>query len=224
MVVERIPKDREIEPGSIQCSIGITGEHGVGSSSASRKLAELLGVSYQYAGLEIRTRATEIINPETGIPFALSIDDIPGIIEFTEKYIAIHPEVDANLEHSMSYIVNTEPCVFEGKALVPIAKAGLTPVINDSGNWELKPLSVAQRLPVFTFRLIADEEVAAKRILLRDRLKAENIDPDDLEDKQLADKISQILTEDPTLLPAQIEQSKRRMQANRKVWEKYNLT
>lgn len=171
---------RQTEPTPKLFSIGVTAEtHGAGTSTVSQLLANILGFTYIYTGNRIRAIAQRI-------RCAKDEQDEEGVDRFIEKIIREHPQVDFRTDLIAIRSANEGNCVFEGKAAVVLAKAGLCPRTKDR-IWSLMPRE--SLVPIFAVCLTCDPREAAKRILQRNH----KVNPSDEQiKKQMGDSTKRL--------------------------------
>lgn len=197
-----------------QFSLGISGEvHGAGSSTIAKLMAEILNFDYYYAGILYRKAAVKK-------GYAKDLQDSKGITAFASQYVVEHPEIDIEIEKEIIEKAIQGGCLFEGKAVVILAKAGKLPVFESKKKkYSLK--SVKSPKPLFTVLLTCDRVIAAQRVLTRKMLLQQK--GFSITSREKNKKIIKQLTIKE--IEAQIEDSTERMRAARANWDKlYGLS
>lgn len=139
-------------------SIGIAGqEHATGSTAVSRGLAQILGFHHYNAGEVLRRVVRR---------YGTAEDKDEQLIQLTSKS-SFHPRVDRYIGQAALL----GGAVFEGKAIVPLIKAGLIP----TRTGELSPIG-QNPVKIFSVLLTCDPRESALRALIRDYYEKHNID------------------------------------------------
>lgn len=149
------PKEIIIRP---PLSIGIAGqEHATGSTAVSRGLAQILGFRHYNAG-EVFRRVVR--------RYGTAEDKDKQLIQLTSKP-SYHPRVDRHIGQAALL----GGAVFEGKAIVPLIKAGFMP----TRTGELSRIG-PNPVKIFSILLTCDPRESALRALIRDYCEQRKID------------------------------------------------
>lgn len=146
-------------------SIGLTGNrHAVGTSTVARQLSEILGFKYMYAGGIFRRVASTFLSE---LP---DEERLRFVIEKAKE----DKTFDARVDRLIELEANKGGVIFEGKAVVTLAKNGILP--NKNATMQQLIFDV----PIYSILLTCDERESAKRALFRDWCIKNNLTPDNL--------------------------------------------